>query len=128
MADLDSKAAAAEFRELFGIDFDEFTRQAPVKLLLGLARFAEPIDLRVLQFADESHPLFQQQRERLNRALRHAWQLKAASGTGGGISLEVMRGCAGCCTWRRSRRCVITPCLMLTTSACSVVVLNLKRL
>jgi hypothetical protein len=32
MADRDSKAAAAEFRELFGMDFDEFTRQAPVKL------------------------------------------------------------------------------------------------
>jgi hypothetical protein len=104
MADRDSKAAAAEFREKFGLDFDEFTRQAPVKLLLGLAKFAEPIDLRVLQFADESHPLFQQQRERLNPALRHAWQLKAASGTGGGISLEVARWCAGCCTWRRSRR------------------------
>jgi hypothetical protein len=65
MADRDSKAAAAEFREKFGLDFDEFTRQAPVKLLLGLAKFAEPIDLRVLQFADESHPLFQQQRESL---------------------------------------------------------------
>jgi hypothetical protein len=98
MADLDSKAAAAEFRELFGMDLD-ITRQAPVKLLVGLAKFAEPIDLRVLQFADESHPLFQQQRERLNRALRQAWQLKAASGTGGGISLEVARWCAGCCTW-----------------------------
>ena len=95
MADRDSKAAAAEFREKFGLDFDEFTRQAPVKLLLGLAKFAEPIDLRVLQFADESHPLFQQQRERLNPALRHAWQLKAASGTGGGYRSRSRGGAPG---------------------------------
>jgi hypothetical protein len=76
MTNRDNKAAAAEFRQLFAMDFDEFTRQAPVKLLLTLAKFAEPIDLTVLQFADETHPLFQQQRERLVRALRHAWQLK----------------------------------------------------
>jgi hypothetical protein len=30
----------------------------------------------VLQFADESHPLFEQQRGRLVRALRYAWQRK----------------------------------------------------
>jgi hypothetical protein len=72
----DNKAASAEFRALFKMDFDEFTRQAPAKLLLAIAQFAEPIDLTVLQFADETHPLFQQQRERLVRALRHAWQLK----------------------------------------------------
>src|SRR5439155_15714013 len=30
-----------------------------------------------LQFADESHPLLQQQRERLVRALRYAWQREA---------------------------------------------------
>lgn len=77
MSNRDNKAAAAEFRELFGIDFDEFTRQAPVKLLLALAEFAEPIDLTVLRFAEVSHPLFQQERERLARALRHAWQVKA---------------------------------------------------
>jgi hypothetical protein len=72
----ENKAAAAEFRELFGIDFDEFTRQAPVRVLLALAKFAEPVDIAVLQFSDESHPAFQQQRERLARALRHAWQRK----------------------------------------------------
>lgn len=76
MSNRDNKGAAAEFRELFGMDFDEFTRQAPVKLLLALTTFAEPIDITVLQFADESHPLFQQQREQLIRALRRAWQLK----------------------------------------------------
>jgi len=72
----DNKAAAAVFRELVGMDFDEFTRQAPIKLLLALAKFAEPIDVTVLQFADETHLLFQQQRERLARALRYAWQRK----------------------------------------------------
>ena len=40
MTNRDNKAAAAEFSELFGIDFDEFTRQAPVKILLALAKFA----------------------------------------------------------------------------------------
>ena len=37
MSKRDNKAAAAEFRELLGMEFDEFTRQAPVKLLLALA-------------------------------------------------------------------------------------------
>jgi hypothetical protein len=49
----DNKVAAAAFRELAGVDFEQFTRQAPVKLLLALSRFAEPVDLTVLQFADE---------------------------------------------------------------------------
>jgi hypothetical protein len=74
----DNKAAAAEFRELVGMEFEEFTRQAPVKLLLALSRFTEPVDITVLQFADESHRLFQQQRDRLVRALRAAWQHKDA--------------------------------------------------
>ena len=77
MSNRDNKAAAAEFRELVAMDFDEFTRRARVKLLLALVKFAEPIDVTVLQFADGSHPLFQQQRERLVRALRYAWQRKA---------------------------------------------------
>jgi hypothetical protein len=72
----DNKAAAAEFRQLVGVDFDEFTRQAPVKLLVTLSTFAEPVDITVLQFADERHPLFQQQRERLAHAVRAAWQRK----------------------------------------------------
>src|SRR5690348_14551136 len=72
----DNKAAAAEFRDLVGMEFDEFTRQAPVKLLVALSKYAEPVDMTVLQFADESHHLFQQQRERLARALRAAWQRK----------------------------------------------------
>ena len=76
MSNRDNKAAAAEFRELAGGDFEQFTRQAPVKLLLALSRFAEPTDLTVLQFADETHPQFQPQRERLVRALRYAWQRK----------------------------------------------------
>lgn len=49
----DNKAAAAAFRELAEVEFEQFTRQAPVKLLLALSRFAEPVDLTVLQFADE---------------------------------------------------------------------------
>ena len=65
MTNRENKTAAAEFRELFGIEFDEFTRQARVKLLLALARFAEPVDITVLQFADEHHPLYERQRERL---------------------------------------------------------------
>jgi hypothetical protein len=76
VADQHSKAAAAEFRELVGMEFDEFTRQARVKVLLALAKFAEPVDTTVLQFADENHPLYQKQRERLARAMRRAWQLK----------------------------------------------------
>lgn len=76
MTKRDNKAAAAEFRELFGVEFDEFTRQAPVKLLVALSRFAEPVDITVLRLAGESHPLFQQQRDRLVRALRAAWQRK----------------------------------------------------
>jgi len=76
MSKRENKAAAAEFRELVGIDFEEFIRQASVKLLLALSMFAEPGDITVLQFADESHPLFERQRRRLVRALRHAWQLK----------------------------------------------------
>ena len=63
MSNRDNKASAAEFRELVGMYCDEFTRWARVKLLLIL-----------VQFADESHSLFQQQRERLVRALRYAWQ------------------------------------------------------
>ena len=76
MSKRENKAAAAEFRELAGMDFDQFTRQAPVKVVIGLAGFAEPIDITVLQFADQTHPLFQQQREKLLRALRSAWQRK----------------------------------------------------
>jgi len=76
MSNRDNKAAAAEFRQLIGADFEEFIRQAPVKLLLALSRFAKPGDVTVLQFADESHPLFEQQRGRLVRALRYAWQRK----------------------------------------------------
>jgi hypothetical protein len=79
MSKRENKAAAAEFRELVGMDFDEFTRQAPVKLLLEIGRYAEPIDTTVLQFADETHPLFQQQRARLERAMRHAWQVGGAA-------------------------------------------------
>jgi hypothetical protein len=76
MSNRENKAAAAEFRELAGMDFDQFTRQAPVKVLLALAKFAEPVDITVLQFAGETHPLFEQQREKLLRALRSAWQRK----------------------------------------------------
>ena len=75
----DNKAAAGEFRELrelVGMEFDEFTRQAPIKLLLALAKFGEPVDTTVLQLADEAHPLFQRQRETLMRGLRYAWQRK----------------------------------------------------
>ncbi len=78
MSKRENRAAAAEFGEMAGVDFDEFTRQAPVRLLLAIARYAEPIDTTVLQFADETHPLFQQQRARLQRAVRHAWQLGGA--------------------------------------------------
>jgi hypothetical protein len=68
--------AAAEFRELVDVNFEEFTRQAPTKLLLALAKFTKPIDV-IVQFEDETHPLFQQQqRERLVRSIRHAWQRK----------------------------------------------------
>jgi len=76
MSKRENKAAAAEFRELAGMDFDQFSRQAPVKLLLALAKFADPVDITVLQFADQTHSLFQQQREKLLRALRYAWQRK----------------------------------------------------
>src|SRR5260370_41294898 len=51
-------------------------------MLLAIARYAEPIDTTVLQFADETHPLFQQQRARLERAVRHAWQI-GGGGDGG---------------------------------------------
>jgi len=78
MSKRENKAAAAEFRELVGVDFDQFTRQASVRLLLAIGKYAEPIDTAVLQFADENHPLFQQQRARLERAVRHAWQLGGA--------------------------------------------------
>jgi hypothetical protein len=76
MSKRENKAAAAEFRELAGMDFDQFTRQAPVKVLLALAKFAGPVDITVLQFANETHPLFEQQREKLLHALRSAWQRK----------------------------------------------------
>jgi hypothetical protein len=72
----DNKAAAAEFRELVGVESHEFTRQAPVKVLVALSKFAEPVDITVLRIAGESHPLFQRQRDRLVRALRAAWQRK----------------------------------------------------
>jgi hypothetical protein len=75
MSKRENRAAAAEFRELAGVDFDEFTRRAPLKLLLAISRYAAPTDTAVLQFADETHPLFQQQRARLERAVRHAWQI-----------------------------------------------------
>ena len=45
MSKRENKAAAAEFRELAGMDFDLFTRQAPVKVLLALAKFAGPVDI-----------------------------------------------------------------------------------
>jgi hypothetical protein len=67
MSNRENKAAAGEFRQLVGIDFEEFTRRTSVKLLLALSKFAEPINMAVLQFADEKYPLFQQQRERLLR-------------------------------------------------------------
>ena len=70
------KAVAAEFRELVGMDFDEFTRQAPVRVLLALSKFARPMKMTVLQFADEMHPLVQQQRASLARALRYACSVR----------------------------------------------------
>jgi hypothetical protein len=76
MSKRENKAAAAEFRELTGVEFDEFTRRAPVRLLLAVGRYAEPIDVAVLQFADETHPMFAQQREKLERVVRSAWQLR----------------------------------------------------
>ncbi len=76
MSNRENKAAAGEFRQLVGVDFEEFTRRASVKLLLAISKFAEPINMAVLQFADDKYPLFQQQRERLVRAIRHAWQRK----------------------------------------------------
>jgi hypothetical protein len=78
MSKRENRAAAAEFRELAGVDFDEFTRRAPIKLLLAIGRYATPIDTAVLQFGDESHPLFQQQRAKLEHAVRHAWQVGGA--------------------------------------------------
>src|SRR2546428_11889733 len=63
MSTRENRAAAAECRELAGVDFDEFTRRAPIKLLLAISRYAAPTDTAVLQFADETHPLFQQQRQ-----------------------------------------------------------------
>jgi hypothetical protein len=78
MSKRENRAAAAEFRELAGVDFDEFTRRAPLKLLLAISRYAAPTDTAVLQFTDETHPLFQQQRARLERAVRHAWQIGGA--------------------------------------------------
>ena len=74
MSNRENKAAAGEFRQLVGVNFEEFTRRAPVKLLLALSKFAEPVNIAMLQYADEKHPLFQQQRERRVRAVRHAWQ------------------------------------------------------
>ena len=76
MSKRENKAAAAEFRELAGMDFDQFSRQAPVKLLLALAKFADPVDITVLQFADQTHSLFQPQREKLLHVLRSVWQRK----------------------------------------------------
>jgi hypothetical protein len=70
----ENKATAGEFRQLVGVDFEEFTCRTSAKLLLALSKFAEPINMAVLQFADEKYPLFQQQRERLLRAIHHAWQ------------------------------------------------------
>jgi hypothetical protein len=70
-----NKAAAAEFRELVGLDFKEFSRLAPVRLLPKLGRHAAPIDIAALWFAGEHHPLFHQQRARLERAVQHAWQV-----------------------------------------------------
>jgi hypothetical protein len=78
MSKRENRAAAAEFRELAGVDFDEFTRRAPIKLLLAISRYAAPTETTVLQFADETHPLFQQQRARLERAVRHVWQIGGA--------------------------------------------------
>jgi hypothetical protein len=45
MSKRENKTAAAEFRELVGVDFDEFTRQAPVKLLLAIGKYAEPTEI-----------------------------------------------------------------------------------
>ncbi|MBV8357546.1 MAG: hypothetical protein JO189_06360 [Deltaproteobacteria bacterium] len=93
MSNRENKAAAAEFRELVGMDFDQFTRQAPVKLLLALARFADPVDITVLQFADQTHSLFEQQPEKLLRALRSAWQRKdPETATCRRQMVEVVRG------------------------------------
>jgi len=94
MSKRENKAAAAEFRELVGMDFDQFTRQAPVKVLLALARFAGPVDITVLQFAGETHPLFQQQREKLLRAIRFAWQRKDPETSARRRQMaEAVRGC-----------------------------------
>jgi hypothetical protein len=76
MSNRDNKAAAAEFRQLVGADFEEFTRHARVKLLLALSMLTEQRDITVLQFTDEGRPLFEQQREKLLRALRSTWQRK----------------------------------------------------
>lgn len=62
MSNRDNKAAAAEFREFVGMEFDEFTRKASAKQLLALAKFVEPMDVTVLQFADYTHRLFQRER------------------------------------------------------------------
>jgi hypothetical protein len=90
MSKRENRAAAAEFRELAGVDFEEFTRWAPIKLLLAVGKYAEPIYTPVLQDADETHPLFQQQRAKLERALRHAWQFGGAEHRR--QILEVVRG------------------------------------
>ena len=76
MSKRDNKATAAEFRQLAGMDFEEFTRQAPARALVALAHLPEPVDITVLRLADERHPLFQQQRERLAHALRATWHRK----------------------------------------------------
>jgi hypothetical protein len=54
----ENKTAAGEFRQLVGVDFEEFTRRASVKLLLALSKFAEPINMAVLQFADDKTHCF----------------------------------------------------------------------
>ena len=45
-------------------------------LLLALAKYDEPVDITVLQFADEMHLLFKQQRDRFLRALRYACSVR----------------------------------------------------
>jgi hypothetical protein len=71
MSKRENRAVAAGCRELAGVDFDEFTRRAPITLLLTLGRYATPTKAGVPHGALQPGALLLEQRMGFIRELQY---------------------------------------------------------
>lgn len=73
MGKSDNGKWALEFRNMVGMDFNDFTRPAPVTALLAIGKRIASTDFAVRFYYNKQHPDFHTNREALEKAVRRAW-------------------------------------------------------